>query len=326
MNESSQNVIRIVVDECVEIDAPLVEKFRRTLSPQQPVEIVFLAASHRGIPDTEILRRLLGPDSLLLSTDRVLHNQALALGFRSYTLDEKGDLFGKKLAHVAAPEPLLSARSVGELKTDYVHPPNPIASALKSTMAERDFKRYRTRRRRIRSYFGSEANISSASLTIGARTTTRGLISGFFLSLGGYSGVKGIRANEGYALTLANEHEPAWCVIHALRDLYLLQLETVAVEIYIIPPASLALCQDLLSGSAPISQSPGDESLRRLLQGLKSVRAFPCGKGPFFEGMKNKLQQLASGRSNELVVTESHSIINALEQADACIIRTVAGD
>ena len=109
------------------------------------------------------------------------------------------------------------------MKTNYAHPFNPIASALKQTLAERDFKRYRTRRRRIHSYFGSEANISSLSLTIGSKAAHKGMISGFFLALAGHSGVKGIRASEGYAVTTANEQDPAWCVNHALRDLYLLQ-------------------------------------------------------------------------------------------------------
>src|SRR5438046_636843 len=81
--------------------------------------------------------------------------------------------------------------------------------------------------RRIRRYFGSEANIASAALTIGDMGTTKGWLCGYYLRLAGKSGVEGLQASEGYSNSPAPEARPAWCVIHALRELYLLQLETV---------------------------------------------------------------------------------------------------
>ena len=140
------------------------------------------AESHRGIPDVELLRRLLGPDTVLLTTDRVLHNQVCDLGFCSYTLDQQGNLRRKKLRGIRAPKPVASA-SRGELKLDYVHPSHPLARALKQGMTEKAFERYRTRRRRIRSYFGSEANIASAALTIGARAPPK---AGFAVTISGW--------------------------------------------------------------------------------------------------------------------------------------------
>src|SRR5438132_12713266 len=107
-----------------------------------------------------------------------------------------------------------------------IYPSHPLARALKQGMTEKAFERYRTRRRRIRSYFGSEANIASAALTIGAKGTTKGWLCGYYLRLAGKSGVKGLQASEGYSNSPAPEARPAWCVIHALRELYLLQLET----------------------------------------------------------------------------------------------------
>ena len=53
-------------------------------------------------------------------------------------------------------------------------------------------------------------------------------------------------------------------------------------------------------------------ALRWLLQGLAAVQVFPCAKGPFFERMQRKLQQLACSRSNELVTVEFDRIINAV--------------
>ena len=305
------NIVRVIVDECVGPESALMQRFRQMLAPAQQVELVRLAESHRGIPDVELLRRLLGPDTVLLTTDRVLHNQGCALGFRSYTLDEQGNLRRKKLPGIREPKPVPST-SRGELKLDYVHPSHPLAQVLKQGMREKAFQSYRRRRRRIRSYFGSEANIASAALTIGAKGTTESWLCGYYLRLAGKSGVEGLQASEGYSISPALEAKPAWCVIHALRELYLLQLEIVPTEVYIIPPASHALCESLLQQADGAGTASEREALRRLLQGLAAVQVFPCAKGPFFERMERKLQRLAYSRSNELVAVEFDRIINAV--------------
>jgi len=288
------------------------QRFRQALAPTQRVDFIRLAECHRGIPDVE-LRRLLGPDTILLTMDRVLHNQVCDLGFRSYMLDEQGNLRRKKMSGIRAPRPVASP-SRGELKPDYVHPSHPLARVLKQGMTEQAFERYRTRRRRIRSYFGSEASITSAALTIGAKGTAKGWLCGFFLRLAGSSGVKGLPASEGYCISPALEANPAWCVIHAMRELYLLQLEAAPTQIYIIPPASLALCESLVEPVDEAAITAEDKALRRLLTGLAALQVLPCAKGPFFERMERKLQQLACFRSNELVPVDFGRIIGALDE------------
>ena len=184
---------RVIIDECVGHESTLVQRFRQTLASATPVEIVRLSQRHRAIPDVELLRSVLGPDAILLTTDRVLHNRACSLGLRSYTLDEQGNLRRRTLPGIPTPKPV-TTHSSGELKTDYVHPEHPLAMALKHGMTERASKRYRTRRRRIRSYFGSEANIATVSLTIGAKSCAKGLLCGYCIRLAGMSGVKGLQA------------------------------------------------------------------------------------------------------------------------------------
>jgi hypothetical protein len=56
------------------------DRFQAMLAPTQPVEFVRLTECHRGIPDVEVLRQVLGPDTILLTNDRVLHNQACEPG------------------------------------------------------------------------------------------------------------------------------------------------------------------------------------------------------------------------------------------------------
>lgn len=302
---------RIIVDECVGSDSPLVAKFQAMLAPTQQVEFVRLSECHRGIPDIEVLRQVLGPDTILLTNDRVLHNQACDLGFRSYTLDDQGNVRRRKLSGISTVKPVaIAGRS--ELESDYVHPPHLLAGALKQDLSEKAFERYRTRRRRIRSYFGAETNIASAAVTIGAAAASRGWLCGFALRLAGKSGVKGLHACEGYSLSPTAEATPAWCVIHALRELYLLQLEAVPAQLYIIPTASLALCEGLLASPSSGGATADAQALCRLLKGLAAVQLLPCAKGPFRERMDRKLDQLARSPSNELVTVPFDQIITAV--------------
>lgn len=281
------------------------------LAPTEPVEFIRLTECHRGIPDVAVLSQVLGTDTILLTNDRVLHNQACDLGFRSYTLDEQGNVRRKKLPGISAAKPVAIA-SHSELKSDYVHPAHPLARALKQGLTDRAFQRYRTRRRRIRSYFGAEANIASAALTIGATAASQGWLCGCVLRLAGKSGVKGLQASEAYSITPAAEAKPAWCVIHALRELYLLQLEAIPAQLYIIPAVSLALCQGLLEPPDCAGTTADSQALERLLKGLAAVQLFPCAKGPFLDRMERKLAQLACSRSNELVPVWFDQIITAL--------------
>lgn len=67
---------RVVVDECVGPGSPLVEQLLRRLG-ERSVQFVFLATERPGIPDIEILDKLLDARSALLTRDRVLHNLAI---------------------------------------------------------------------------------------------------------------------------------------------------------------------------------------------------------------------------------------------------------
>ena len=102
-----RHIKRIIVDECVDLDSPLVDQFRQRLGQslgERKSEILFLAAAHPGIPDVEILDKLLNANTVLLTADRVLHNRALARGFRSFVHTPETGLTDRHLAHVSVPE------------------------------------------------------------------------------------------------------------------------------------------------------------------------------------------------------------------------------
>jgi hypothetical protein len=60
---------RVVVDECVGQESPLVGQLCERLG-ERPVKFVFLATEHPGIPDIEILDKLLDVRSALLTQDQ----------------------------------------------------------------------------------------------------------------------------------------------------------------------------------------------------------------------------------------------------------------
>ena len=92
---------RVVVDECVGQESPLVGQVRERLG-ERTVKFVFLATEHPGIPDIEILDKLLDVRSALLTQDRVLHNLAIGRGFQSFVHTPESGLTDRRLVHVSA--------------------------------------------------------------------------------------------------------------------------------------------------------------------------------------------------------------------------------
>jgi len=290
---------RVIVDENVGQNTALWHEFQRVLG-DQPWEYLFLSESHPGIPDVEILDKLLQPTTVLLTGDCVLHERAIQRGIRSYTLNPLGQLTRRRQPNVSVSGP--PAKSVHtELLDDYRHrTDHDITSRLTSALTERQLKRYRKARRRIRSHFGSARAISEVAVTIGSKMTRRGLLCGFVLHVAATSGIKGLRASEGYCHTPVGDAHAALPVIHAVRDLYLLQLEQVRINLFVISPESLALCHRLLDSHEEETTDSFTSSLRLLLHSLSSLTLHPCVKGRFFDGMQRKLDQLIHSGSNEV--------------------------
>jgi len=306
---------RVIVDEGVQRETALWREFQRALG-NQSWDYVFLGEAHPGIPDVEILDKLLKPGMLLLTNDCVLHERAIRQGIRSYTLDRNGNLTRKRQPGVAVSKPL--PRSVfTDLQDDYRHQAqHDFTGPLNSSLTERQLKRYRTARRRIRSYFGSARAISQVALTIGATATRRGLLCGSVIHLAGNAGKKGLRASEGYCLPSDRRAHAACPVIHALRDLYLLQLEQVRTEMFVIPAESLELSRRLVESAEPEVTEPLADCLNRLLRSASCLSVHPCAKGRFFDSMQSKLKQLERSDSNEVTIVDFAAIHTRLRAGD----------
>ena len=307
------HIERVVVDECVGRESPLVGQLRQRLG-KRPVTFVFLATEHPEIPDIEILDKLLDGRSALLTQDRVLHNLAIGRGFRSFVHTPESGLTDRRLVHVSAPDKHLPVRS-GTLRDSYKHQLNPEAQAIMECLygflSAHQLKQFRTKRRRIRGHFGSPDNIVAAALTIGQRSTAQGIVGGYMLKVDARHGVKSLfPASESYFLDRAG-NEPLQATCLALVHLFQLQLQSYPLTLYHIDGAALARCTALIDDRGAATTSV-ERIAARLLSVLPRPNAAECTKGRFFDRVSDKLNQLTRFATNELVSFDLHAMAAAL--------------
>ena len=307
------HIERVVVDECVGHESPLVEQLRQRLG-KRPVTFVFLATEHPEIPDIEILDKLLDGRSALLTQDRVLHNLAIGRGFRSFVHTPESGLTDRGLVHVSAPDKHLPVRS-GTLRDSYKHQLNPEAQAIMECLyrflSAHQLKQFRTKRRRIRGHFGSPDNIVAAALTIGQRSTAQGIVGGYMLKVDARHGVKSLfPASESYFLDRAG-NEPLQATCWALVHLFQLQLQSYPLTLYHIDGAALARCTALIDDRGAATNSV-ERMAARLLSVVPRPNAAECTKGRFFDRASDKLNQLTRFATNELVSCDLHAMAAAL--------------
>jgi hypothetical protein len=123
-----KRIERVVVDECIGQTSALPGLLRSRLG-DQPIKFVFLANEHPGIPDIEILDKLLDARSALLTQDRVLHNLAIGRGFRSFVHTSESGLTDRRLVHVSAVDKYLPV-SGDAPRSSYAHQSDPEAQAI----------------------------------------------------------------------------------------------------------------------------------------------------------------------------------------------------
>jgi hypothetical protein len=312
------HIERVVVDECVGQDSPLVGQLRRRLG-KRPVTFVFLATEYPEIPDIEILDKLLDARSALLTQDRVLHNLAIGRGFRSFVHTPESGLTDRRLAHVSAPDKQLPVRS-GALRDSYKHPLNPEAQAISKCLypflSAHQLKQFRTKRRRIRVHFGSPDNIAAAALTIGQRRTAQGMVGGYMLKVDARHGVKSLfPASESYFLDRAG-NEPLQATCWALVHLFQLQLQSYPLALYHIDGTALARCTALIADRGAATTAV-ERMAARLLSALPRADAAACTKGRFFDRASDKLNQLTKFATNELVSFDLQAMAAALGDQSA---------
>ena len=316
---SGRSIERIVIDECLGLDTSMLEQLT-TWFGGRPLEPVFLAARHPGIPDIEILDKLLDERTALLTRDRVLHNLALDRGFRSFLPSSDGGLINRKLPGVVAHDKALPTAK-GGLQANYMDAVSPEAQAITGRLAgflsEHQLKQFRTKRRRIRAHFGAVDNIAATALTIGQRQTPRGIVGGYLLKVDARHGAKSLSpASEGYFIAPPGAEKPLQSMIWALAHVLMLRLEKRPLSLFACGNDVADACIALITGH-DTARNPIERMAIRLLGAVNEPRVQPCIKGRFFDRMEAKLVQLAGRDSNELVAIDVPTMADVLERSDA---------
>jgi hypothetical protein len=307
------HIERVVVDEGVGRDSELMVRFRDRLGERQVV-FVFVASEHPGIPDIEILDKLLDGRSVLLTQDRVLHNLAIGRGFRSMITTAESGFTDRRLPHVAAPDRHLPVAR-GDLRDSYAPQADPesqaITGCVSGFLSAHQLKQFRTKRRRIRAHFGSSDNILATALTIGQRRTPQGIIGGYMLKVDARHGVKSLfPASESYFVD-RDCNEPLQATCWALAHLFRLQLQNYPLTLYHLESAALARCAILIADRGA-AVSVVERMAARLLAAVFQLDIAKCTKGRFFDRLSDKLTQLGKFAANELVPFDVQAVAEAL--------------
>lgn len=301
--------MKIIIDEGISASSPTFKSFLQWLG-NQTAEFLFLSKEHPGIPDIEIIDKLLPKYHNLLTKDRVLHNRAIAKGFKSFILDENGNLITKSLKNIRQKESAPSVRK--EIASSYLLEPSEmvckLTSRLCSTFSQKYIEKLRTKRRRIRSHFGDVANIASIDITIASKKTPKGVLGGYLLKINAKQALKALmNASEGYCLDASFGHSLS-PIFYALSHIFCLHLTHIPITIYILSTENFDMCLKLKT-SAEIPDHPIEHSVKLMLQHLTNVDILPCLKGPFFNRMEAKIDQLQHTKTNEIVTADFKAMV-----------------
>lgn len=289
--------LKVVVDECVGLESPLFKAFKAWLG-DRPAEFLFLATSHPGIPDVEILDKLLNKNVILLTNDRVLHNRVCALKQKSYTFNKQQQLTRRLLKGVICKKKTIPSLHK-QIEASYLPSQHEIANRLLMDLPEKRLKRIRTARRRIRSYFDSFANISQSAITIGVKKLKRHVLCGYKLRMAGHNGVTGLAASEGYCITSRKTYAEEDCLIYGLQAIFCLNFDQVPIDVFIIPDNVFQICNNCVKPRTIVTNE-STNTLEIMLAALSRVSIHPCVKGRFHDEMNKKLTNLAKSNSNEI--------------------------
>lgn len=301
--------MQIIIDEGISESSDTFKCFLKWLGTRT-VNFLFLSKAHPGIPDIEIIDKLLPKYQNILTQDRVLHNRVIAEGFKSFILDKNGSLTNKPLKDIKLKK-LYPPSIRKEIQTNYLQKPSEevcqLTSRLTGIFTQKCIERIRTKRRRIRSYFGDVANISSVDFTIASEKISNAVIGGYYLKINARQSLKALlNASEGYCLdqTCAHILSP---VFYALSHLYCLHLSHIPATLYITSPQVLEMCQNLKT-TAIVTDDPVEQGVKLMLLSLTRVELMPCVKGHFFDRIQTKLNQMKYGKTNELVTLDFQAI------------------
>ncbi|MBN2526302.1 MAG: hypothetical protein JXR76_07905 [Deltaproteobacteria bacterium] len=256
-----------------------------------------IATEHSGMPDGQIIRQLLNPGTIFLTTDRPLHNTVLSRSLTSYYVSHDGHFISAKLKGIRTlPQNPRCASVLPENHLYHAPPPNIRAYLL--PLSERSLKKLRTKRRRIRNHFDGDAHIETLAVTVSWKAIGSKTLIGLRLRITSNSGIPALDASELYVLeNILPVHRNQVAVNYALMLPIQLMLHGITTRIYYDAP-TMASPTEIFHQS---EITPGFKLFTELSRVFSHVEFCPSVKGRFIEPLRKKLMQLVAANSNEIV-------------------------
>jgi hypothetical protein len=271
--------------------------------------LYFISQKHPGMPDHQIIQLLLNETTVFITTDRPLHNTVLKKGFKSLYFN--GDNFSSKPLKGIRPINLPPQVKKGLQPKDQYAEQKTEVRHLVLPKSEKSLEKLRTKRRRIRNYFGGIENMGMAAVTVSFESLKSFILIGIRIKISSNTGAKALDASESY---ISEKAEPE-------------NRNIIAMSYALILPIQLMLnhVKTIVYYDARIFTEPGkfqsDEMLNqyqflynKLLESFPKIEFEPSAKGFFIERLRQKLYDLSTSNSNEIVQGNISEIINEVQQ------------
>lgn len=259
-------------------------------------DFYLIGKENKGIPDYQIIHFLLNKTTIFFTVDRPLHNTVLSKGYKSYYFN--GDNFSPKtLKGIKTIKLPAQIKKDLQLK-DYYHLPKTEIRHLLLPESEKSLKKLKTKRRRIKSYFGGVENMEQVAITVSYKSSKSSILIGVRFKISSNSGVKALDASESY---ISEKIESNNREIVALNYSLMLAIQLMLNHIKTIIFFDSQRFEDPRKYLDNEDQDQYQFMFKKLVENFKQIEFTPSAKGFFIERLHRKLEDLSISNSNEIV-------------------------
>lgn len=272
-------------------------------------DLYFISRKHPGMPDQQIIQLLLGKSTVFITTDRPLHNTILKKGYKSFFFN--GDNFSPKPLKGIKPVRLpLQVKKDLQPKDQYAEQKTEVRH-LVLPKSEKSLKKLRTKRRRIRNYFGGIENMDTVAVTVSFESFKSSILIGVRIKISSNTGAKALDASESY---ISEKAEPGNRDITAMNYALIIPIQLMLNHVNTI------VYYDTRTFTG-VNQFQSSEKLcqhqflhSKLLEAFPKIEFQSSAKGFFIERLRRKLDDLSMSNSNEIVQGSISGMIDEVKQ------------
>ena len=175
---------------------------------------------------------------------------------------------------------------------------NPEIRSYLLPTSEQRLKKLRTKRRRIRSHFGGYENMSLVAITVSWRPWGPSILIGIKFRISANNGIKAIDVSESYICDkILPEQRDIAAINYALITAIQLMIHGIKTDLYY----DSQVMDSATWQSQPDWDNPQARLFAALSQHFPKIEYTPSSKGWFIERMREKLEDLCHGNSNEII-------------------------